>query len=228
VSGSLLTLACFAAIACQDARAPKVRRDTSRPIPAVGNHCPVTSHDVRLASTAAGGLAFTLTIAELRLLCPSARLDTVGVGGTSPVALTVAVPGVSISAIQSNYEAYGDSLHQNERPDLWVASGDSLRFPDGTLIPWTVGGFRRLDSAAVIVIDHGDDGTGSYIVRCRYPFLQAIVSNVWPSFADSGIVPFAKVSLGDTTRIWRIEQDPDHPDKRITAACSTAREQPRT
>ena len=75
-------------------------------------------------------------------------------------------------------------------------------------------------SAAVVVVDHGDDGTGSYIVRCRYPFLRAIVSNVWPTFADSGIVSFTKASSRDTTRIWRLEQDRDPADKQVAAACA--------
>jgi hypothetical protein len=217
-----LISACLSALSCRDTQPPKVIDQASRPTSAVSN-CPVASHDVRLESATAGGLSLTLTIAELRARCSSARVDTVGVGGTASVALTVAVPGARISAVQSNYEAYGDSLHQRERPDLWVASGDSLRFPDGMLIPQTVGSFRTLDSMAVIVVDHGDDGTGSYIVRCRYPFLHAIVSNVWPAFAHSGIVSLLKASPKDTTRIWRLEQEVGSTDNRVAAACSTAR-----
>ena len=126
-----------------------------------------------------------------------------------------------MSAVQTKYEAYGDSIHSTEPADLWVARGDSLRFPDGVLMPTSVGALRALDSSAVIIIDHGDDGTGSYIVRCRYPYLAFIVSNVWPIFVDTGAVPFTRADVRDTTRFRRVELIPS-VDSRAAAACARA------
>jgi len=157
-------------------------------------------------------------------MCASARTDTVGVGGTQPIALSITVPGAVVSAVQTKYEAYGDSLHRAEPADLWVARGDSLRFPDGALIPTRVGALRRLDSLAVILVDHGDDGTGSYVVRCRYPRIALVVSNVWPTFPDTGVVRFTKVAPNDTTEFWRVEVASDPIDERITRACSGLRD----
>jgi len=137
------------------------------------------------------------------------------------VALSFTAPGALISAVQTKYEAYGDSIHSHEPADLWVAHGDSLRFPDGRLIPATVGALRALDSTSVIVIDRGDDGTGSYVVPCRYPYLALIVSNVWPTFADTGAVSFARADVRDTTRFWRVELMPS-VDPRAAAACARA------
>jgi hypothetical protein len=219
-SRSVLILLCLVTAGCAEAPPQQPPAQVSPPAAPVATTCPVARGDLRLSSATAGGLPLTLTIAELRDLCRSARVDTVSIGGTTAVGLTVTAPGAAISAVQTKYDAYGDSLHAKERADLWVALGDSLRFPDGALVPQTVGGFRKLDSVAVVVVDHGDDGTGSYIVRCRYPFLRAIVDNVWPSFADSGIVSFKRASASDTVRIWRLEQDVGPPSQEVAAACS--------
>jgi hypothetical protein len=146
-------------------------------------------------------------------------MDTVGVGGMSAPALRFDAPGVTVWAIQTAYDAYGDSLHPSERPDLWAATGDSLRFHDGTLIPMKVGALRALDSIGVIVIDHGDDGTGSYIVRCKFPALAIIINNVWPSFARIGAVPFSRASAADPTKVWRVEIESRQTAKVARRAC---------
>jgi hypothetical protein len=197
--------------------------DRSAPAATAAVTCPVTSHDFRVDSGTIGGLSVRSTIAEIRHACPTARADTVGVGGTQPAALSIAVPGVVVGAVQTGHDAYGDSLHEREVADLWVASGDSLRFPDGTLIPRRVGALRRLDADGVIVVDHGDDGTGSYIARCKYPWLQLVVDNMWPSFADSGAVRFAKAETNDTTQIWRVEVNPTPVERRVARLCAVAR-----
>jgi hypothetical protein len=146
-------------------------------------------------------------------------MDTVGVGGTSPAALRFDAPGVTLWAIQTAHEAYGDSLHTSEPADLWAATGDSLRFPDGVLIPMSVGALRALDASGVIVVDHGDDGTGSYIVRCKFPALAIIIDNVWPPFAKEGAVPLSQASITDPTKVWRVEIDPRRTDAVVQRAC---------
>jgi hypothetical protein len=203
-------------LACSDsARA----RDT-----VASARCPVTSANLRIDSGLVGGVSTDLPIRDLQRMCPSARTDTVGVGGTQPIALSIAVPGAVVSAIQTKYEAYGDSLHRAEPADLWVARGDSLRFPDGALIPTRVGALRRLDSVAVILVDHGDDGTGSYVVRCKYPRIALVISNGWPTFPDTGVIPFTKVVPSDTTELWRVEVGAYPTDERIIRACSKLRD----
>lgn len=177
----------------------------------------------RLAADTLAGLPARAPLDVLWQLCPTARVDTVGVGGTTPPALRFDAPGVTLWAIQTEYDVYGDSLHRAEPADLWAATGDSLRFPDGTLIPMRAGAVRALDSAGVIVVDHGDDGTGSYIVLCRFPHLAMVVGNVWPTFARSGVVPLSRATASDTTRVWRVEVDPRRPsDPAIGQACAGA------
>ena len=183
--------------------------------------CPFTGSDVRLDSARIAGLSTTASLGRLRTACPAARLDTVGVGGTQPLALSFAAPGALVSAIQTRYEAYDDSVHSTEPADLWVARGDSLRFPDGVLMPSTVVALRALDSAGVLIVDHGDDGTGSYIVRCRYRFIAFVVSNAWPTLAETGALPLTRIDVRDTTHFWRVELRPS-VDSRIVAGCTHA------
>ena len=184
--------------------------------------CPLRLTDVRLGVDSIGGLPTRRSVEVLQTLCPDARLDTVGVGGMTSPALRFNAPGVTLWAIQTQYDAYGDSLHADEPADLWAASGDSLRFPDGVPVPRTIGLLRALDSAAVIVVDRGDDGTGSYVVRCRYPHFALVVSNMWPGFADSGIVPFVRASPSDTAGVWRVEIDPARTPVAVEQACKFA------
>lgn len=224
MTGPLVLAALALAISgCADTKAASTKAETPPPRVVLSSSCPLNPQDLRLDSASFGGLPTSMTAGELLRACPFARLDTVGVGGTAPIALTFDVPGASLSAVQTGHEAYGDSLHYGERADLWIARGDSLRFSDGTLIPRTVGALRSLDSLAVIIVNHGDDGTGSSIVRCRFPRIRMIVDNVWPSFAPSGIVSFARASASDTTTIWRVEMNPKGSSGSFAAACRRAR-----
>ena len=146
-------------------------------------------------------------------------MDSVGVGGTMAAALRFDAPGVTLWAVQADHDAFGDSLRGNESADLWAATGDSLRFADGRLIPMRAGSLRVLDSVAIVEIDHGDDGTGTQIIRCRFPRVSILIDNMWPSFADSGVVPFTLVSPRDTTGVWRVEVSPAQPDSFEVRQC---------
>ena len=194
----------------------------SRDRAVVASKCPVNASHLLVDSMTVAGLDARSTIADLRRLCPSGRLDTVAVGGTQPVALSMTVAGNTVSAVQTKYEAYGDSLHLSEPADLWIVRGDSVRFADGTRIPMRVGQLRALDSTSVVVVDHGDDGPGSYIVRCKYPYVRVVIDNVWPSFADRGVTSIVQAKSDDSTRAWRIEIDRSSIDSGVLKACSAA------
>jgi hypothetical protein len=81
-------------------------------------------------------------------------------------------------------------------------------------IPQRVGALRALDACGVVVVDHGDDGAGSYIVRCRYPEIAIVIGNTWPSQPQAGTVSFAGISAADTTGVWRAEVMPGRRDPR--------------
>lgn len=200
----LLSAACLTA--CSQRNAEPDTLAVARPVQEPPAVCPLVSGQPRVTAESIAGLPLRLTPAALRRMCPASRVDTVGVGGTSVMALTVTLPGAKISALQTRHE---DSLRSNEPFDQWVILGDSLRFADGTLIPDRVGPVREMDSVGVVVIDRGDDGPGSYIVRCRYPYVAMVVNNNWPDFADDGTVSLSRVATTDPTPLWRVEAFPN-------------------
>lgn len=179
--------------------------------------CPTHFSDARIDADSIAGLSTHATIAILRAQCPSARIDTTTVGGTEDLALRFDAPGVTIWAMQTANDAL-DSLRGNQPADLWAATGDSLRFADGHLIPMHVGSLRMLDSIGIVDVEHGDD-IASRIVRCRYPWISFVVDNMWPTFADSGIVALVRVSPRDTTAVWRVELSPTQPDSVDVRQC---------
>ncbi|CAA9365884.1 MAG: hypothetical protein AVDCRST_MAG89-4089, partial [uncultured Gemmatimonadetes bacterium] len=81
-------------LACERSRPPRgaavdaVAREAS---PASGA-CPVAS-GARLAADSLAGLPARAPLGALWRLCPTARVDTVGVGGTTPPALRFDGPG---------------------------------------------------------------------------------------------------------------------------------------
>jgi hypothetical protein len=55
---------------------------------------------------------------------------------------------------------------------MWTAAGDSVRLPDGQLLPKTLGGLRALGETAPEDNDaRYDDGDGPRARNCRYPDL---------------------------------------------------------
>lgn len=201
---------------------PSRRERAAVTTPAAATSCPVRPNERRLGADTVLGLVSTRTLAALAQECPAAREDTVGVGGTTAAALRFDAPGLTVWAIQSKHDPYGDSLHRAEAPDLWALQGDSLRFPDGELIPNRVGALRALDSIGVVMIDHGDDGTGSHLIRCRYPALAFIIDNRWLADVRVHTIPLARVSVADTTKIWRIEIQPGQLDPAVKRGCGGA------
>src|SRR5206468_10064666 len=76
--------------------------------------CPAHFSDARIDTDSIAGLSTHATIAALRAQCPSARIDTTTLGGTTVAALRFDAPGVTIWAMQTAYDAYTESLHGNQ------------------------------------------------------------------------------------------------------------------
>ena len=106
-------------------------------------------------------------MAELEGLCPAADdtlYDAVGWqanGRKFPFvgAIIVAIPHQGPSP---------DSL-PGDAPEMWTASGDSLRLPDGHLVPKTVGELRALGKTYVSKNEGYDDWDGPDARNCRFP-----------------------------------------------------------
>ena len=106
-------------------------------------------------------------MAELERLCPAVG-DTLydAVGWQAP-GHKFPFAGATLVAIHSG--AQPDNVPADE-PDMWTASGDSVRLPDGQLLPKTLGGLRALGTTFADDNDAGgDDWDGPGARTCRYP-----------------------------------------------------------
>ena len=107
--------------------------------------------------------------AELERLCPAVGdtlYDAVGWqanGRKFPFvgAVVVAIPHQGNSP---------DSI-ADDAPEMWTASGDSIRLPDGRLLPKTVGELRTLGKTYVSKNEGYDDWDGPDARTCRFPEL---------------------------------------------------------
>ena len=62
---------------------------------------------------------------------------------------------------------------ENQPADIWTATGDSVRMPDGQLVPRTLGALKaRYGRTLDFPEEAGDDMPGARAYACRFPYLQ--------------------------------------------------------
>jgi hypothetical protein len=123
----------------------------------------------------------------------SALYDAVGWQG---VAWKFPFVGASVMAVQSKH-GYGESVHDDEEPDLWIVEGDSIRLPDGALVPRTLGALRA--KYGLTLVDQntgGDDIDGLHARSCRFPYLLFALS-----------VNDTARTVPDSARVTRVDMD---------------------
>ena len=158
--------------------------------------CPTPAGGLRLGVDSVAGMPANLSIAALRKLCASARVDTLDEPGFSTQALRFDFRGGTIWAVQNIPDT--DTLVVSKPAQSWEAVGDSLRFPDGRLIPRRLGQIRAADSVGFMSIDYGDDNSGAGVTLCRVPDLVFLLDTL-PAPADTTTRPFAGIGVADTT-----------------------------
>lgn len=106
-------------------------------------------------------------MAELSRLCPAAGDTLYDAVGWQADGRKFPFAGAMLVAIHSG--AQPDTVPGDE-PDMWTASGDSVRLPDGQLLPATLGAVRALGKTSVDDNDaSGDDWDGPSARGCRFP-----------------------------------------------------------
>jgi hypothetical protein len=147
---------------------------------------------------------------ELARLCPAiGDTDYDAVGWQAPGHKFPFV-GATLVAIHSG--AQPDTVPADE-PDMWTASGDSIRLADGQLLPKTLGALRGLGTTFVDDNDVGsDDWNGPGARNCRYP---EILFNL-----DGEHQP---KKLNDSARVLSIDINVRRRDMPSTLCKSTAR-----
>jgi hypothetical protein len=163
--------------------------------------CQTPPGGLRITADRIAGLPMRATFRTLRQICRSA-LDSVAPGGYQALAMRFDFPGGQVWAV-SGADAYGGRIPEDSTPEFWWASGDSLRFQSGALVPRSVGGLLAADSDAVLRADGADDTEGSYIIPCREPRMALVLGYV-ASLPDSGAWPLTSRRVPDSLLIERV------------------------
>jgi len=176
----------------------------------------ISSAPVHVCTTPAGGIVVSLdsvaglsthaTLGALRQQCVAGDSVLYDAVGWQAVAWAFPFAGARVTAVQSKH-GFGDLVHDDEIPDLWTVEGDSVRLPDGHLVPQTLGLLRSQYS--VTIVDEntgGDDIDGPHARSCRFPYLLFALSTT----DTARQVP-------DSARVTRV--DMDGPDTTMTRFC---------
>jgi hypothetical protein len=138
-------------------------------------------------------------IAELERLCPAAGDTLYDAVGWQASATKFPFVGAMLVAIHSGSQP---DVIPSDEPDMWTASGDSVRLPDGQLIPRTLRALRTLGPLTVDDNDaSGDDWNGPDARGCRFPDILFKL--------DGTNLP---KQLPDSARVISVEIDVRHPD----------------
>jgi hypothetical protein len=168
--------------------------------------CATPPGGIRVSADTVAGLPTGVPISELDQRCPSDSVDDYGIGGYTGRARIFSFTGATISAVQSDNES---SLDLDEVADLWSAKGDSIRLPDGRLMPKTIGALRAAYPNGLISSDKSDDSDGVLAYVCDFPRLVFTLNYDSPTPADTGHWRFAARAVADSTTIYRIEVWPE-------------------
>lgn len=201
------------AAACRSERAPashgsgdSAHAPTASASPPAGALCVAPAGGLRFTLDSVAGIPAGLPIAELRRYCASARVDSVVSAGFAQPALRFDFPGGTVWAVQN--EADIDTLVPARPAEYWAGVGDSLRFPDGRLIPRRLGALRAIDSAGVMFIESGDNTEGADVSLCNAPGLTFFFDTL-PAPADTTVRPLSQLGTTDTTAYRLVAQHRD-------------------
>jgi len=162
-------------------------------------HCPPAPGGIVVSIDKLAYFPAHARIAELERLCPAAGDTLYDAVGWQAAATKFPFAGAMLVAIHSGSQP--DSIPKDE-PDMWTASGDSVRLPDGQLLPRTLGALRALGQVSVGENDaSGDDWDGPDARSCRFP-------DILFKLDGSGLPK----QLPDSTRVISIEIDVRHPE----------------
>jgi hypothetical protein len=179
--------------------------------------CATPRGGILVSADTVAGLPTHAAISELDQRCLSDSVDDYGIGGYTGKARIFSFVGATISAVQSDNES---ALHPDEVADLWSANGDSVRLPDGRLMPKTVGALRAAYPNGLISSDKSDDSDGVLASVCQFPRLVFTLNYDSPTPSDTGHWPFDAKAVADSTRIWRVEVWPEHWWRTTAALCA--------
>ena len=164
--------------------------------------CDTPIGGVRVTGTRIAGLPVTTGLHRLRELCPNARREDPEDAPEEAIGMGIDFPGVRVRA---TFAASPADSADDSAPVSWAVSGDSIRFPDGRLVPRTLGALRQLDTLGLVEPSDSEFRPDDMLVHlCSYPDLLIVVAPGSTRPAGEGPWTLAEFPARDTARIREV------------------------
>jgi hypothetical protein len=166
---AVCTIVAALAVACARSDRPRDASASARPATqtaAKPTICPSAPGGIVVSFDKVAYFPARARNAELERLCPAVGDTLYDAVGWQADGRKFPFVGAMVVAIHSG--AQPDTVPADE-PDMWTASGDSVRLPDGQLLPRTLGALRALGKTLVDKNEGYDDWNGPDARSCRFP-----------------------------------------------------------
>jgi hypothetical protein len=181
--------------------------DTGRTEPAKAKFCATPQHGIIVSLDTVASLPTRASLAELQRICPAGDTTLYDDVGWQADAWAFPFVGARVLAVQSQ-GSVEESLIDSSAADLWTVQGDSVRLPDGWLLPRTLGELRaRYGKAIVDENIGGDDWDGPHVRTCRFTYLRIALAT-----SDTAR------QVPDSARLTVVEMNVP-PERGILASC---------
>jgi len=193
----LITLAAACARSDRPARSATSARGAAQPS-ATAKFCPPAPGGIVVSVDKMAYFPSRARFTELERLCPAAGDTLYDAVGWQADATKFPFIGAMLVAIHSGSQP---DMIPSDEPDMWTVSGDSVRLPDGQLLPRTLGALRALGPLSVDDNEGYDDWNGPDARGCRFPDILFKL--------DGTNLP---KKLPDSARVIAVEIDVRHPE----------------
>jgi hypothetical protein len=200
---SIILAVCALCVSCErpDAKRPAHSTAADRPLQPIAAHsCTAPKDGLVITLERVAQFPTTAPLSELERLCSAGDTTLYDAVGWQAPGREFPFPGARITAVQSMFGL--GPLQMDAPPDLWVATGDSLRLSDGRLVPRTLGELRARYGRAIAddnVDPNADDFPGFGARSCRFPYIEFKLA-----FSGRGVIP-------DSTRITGLDMSVPPP-----------------
>lgn len=191
-----------------------MRKDHDARRALVGRVCPTPAHGLIISLDTVASFATSATLGEHMRRCAFGDTGMYDAVGWQSTGWSFPFEGATILAAQTT-RTIDSTVLENQPADLWTAEGDSVRLPDGQLLPHTLGELRvRYAHLLVFEAGSGDDADGPQARACNFPYL---LFHLMPG--DSAGKP------AGSARILSVEM-PIHADSEWVRRCAQSKPTP--
>jgi len=143
--------------------------DTRRAL--AGRVCPTPAHGLIISLDTVASFPTSATLGDHMRRCAFGDTGMYDAVGWQSTGWSFPFAGARILAAQTT-RTIDSTVLESQPADLWTAEGDSVRLPDGQLMPHTLGELRtRYAHLLVFEAGTGDDADGPQARACKFPYL---------------------------------------------------------